>query len=38
MDFMSDVLDNGHRFRTFNVIDAYNRQALAIELSPTAST
>ncbi len=32
MDFMSDALDNGHRFRTFNVIDDYNRQALAIEI------
>jgi putative transposase len=32
MDFMSDVLENGHRFRTFNVIDDYNREALAIEI------
>ena len=32
MDFMSDTLDNGHRFRTFNVIDDYNREALAIEI------
>ena len=32
MDFMSDTLENGHRFRTFNVIDDYNREALAIEI------
>jgi len=32
MDFMSDALDSGHRFRTFNVIDDYNREALAIEI------
>jgi putative transposase len=31
MDFMSDALLNGRRFRTFNVIDDYNREALAIE-------
>jgi putative transposase len=32
MDFMSDVLTNGKRFRTFNIIDDYNREALAIEV------
>jgi putative transposase len=31
LDFMSDALLNGRRFRTFNVIDDFNRQALAIE-------
>jgi len=30
IDFMSDVLQNGRQFRTFNVIDHYNRQALGI--------
>jgi putative transposase len=32
MDFMSDVLTNGHRFRTLNIIDDFNREALAIEI------
>lgn len=31
-DFMSDALYQGLRFRTFNVIDDYNREALAIEV------
>jgi putative transposase len=31
-DFMSDALYSGLRFRTFNVIDDYNREALAIEI------
>lgn len=30
MDFMSDALTNGQRFRTFNVIDDFNREALGI--------
>ncbi len=30
MDFMSDVLSDGRRFRTLNVIDDFNREALAI--------
>jgi putative transposase len=32
MDFMSDRLGNGRAFRTFNVIDDYNREALGIEV------
>ena len=31
-DFMSDALYHGARFRTFNVIDDHNREALAIEI------
>lgn len=30
IDFMSDALSNGRRFRTFNVIEHYNREALGI--------
>lgn len=33
MDFMSDRLSNGGRFRTFNVIDDYNRELLLIKPS-----
>jgi putative transposase len=32
MDFMSDALTSGRRFRTLNVIDDFNRQVLAIEI------
>jgi len=32
IDFMSDVLTSGQRFRTFNVVDDFNREALAIEV------
>ena len=31
-DFMSDALYHGLRFRTFNVIDDYNREVIAIEI------
>lgn len=31
-DFMADSLWSGRRFRTFNVLDDYNRQALRIEI------
>ena len=31
-DFMPDALWSGRRFRTFNVIDEFNREALRIEI------
>jgi len=35
IDFMTDTRYNGHRVRTVNVIDEGNREALAIEVSPS---
>ena len=32
MDFMSDALTDGRSFRTFNVLDDYNREGLGIEV------
>lgn len=32
MDFMNDALYDGRRFRTLNVVDDFNREALAIEV------
>ena len=33
VDFMSDVLINQRKFRTLNVIDDFNREAIAIEVA-----
>lgn len=38
MDFMSDALSSGRHFRTFNVIDDYSREVLAIEIDLSLPT
>lgn len=35
IDFMTDTLTSSRRFRTLNVIDDFNREALAIEAAPS---
>lgn len=37
MDFVSDGLASGRRFRTLNVVDDYTREALAIEVDTSLS-
>lgn len=34
-DFLADALWSGRRFKTFNVIDDYNRECLKIEIDTT---
>ncbi len=38
MDFMHDVLNNGVKFRTFNVIDDFNREGLNITLGTSITS
>ena len=37
LDFMSDSLCSGRRFRTLNVLDDFNREVLAIEIDTSLS-
>lgn len=38
IDFMHDALYSGKRFRTLNVLDDYNREAVAIEIDTSLSS
>jgi len=37
-DFVADALYNGRRFRTFNVVDDFNREALHIEIGTSITS
>ena len=38
IDFMSDALMHGQRFRTFNVLDDFSREVLAVEVDTSLPT
>jgi putative transposase len=38
IDFMSDALVNGRKFRTFNILDDYNREGLGIKVGRSLPT
>ena len=37
MDFVSDALFNGHKFRALTVVDNYTRECLTIKAAPSLS-